>query len=386
MADIRIKDLATTATTTASDDFMAVDGATNGTRKLSAATPAFLTSVTTPSLTSPASTNLTLAGGAGNSSVILTPAGTGNVGIGTTTPNSQLDVYKASTGGKLRLSSNTNATYGELIFSSNDASYLTYGSSIEGTGDSNGLNVGDLIFKTGYGEVRTERMKINRSGVVTLANTTAGSSGAGALVVAGGLATGAVSNMKSVALGYDTTQYANPGTLSNYSATNNVYLNGNTAGGLSLAGDGTQFSALSIAGGSTGTVIIKTANTARLTIDGTTGAATFAGAVISSVSTGSKTLQATASVSVLTNAVQNLVAQNYGFFFISEITITGSVAIIAFNAGGPFIVWQQGTDYSITANTASKFNVYYSSGNQLVVQNKKTSTADFNILNFAGPS
>ena len=95
------------------------------------------------SLTSPASTNLTLAGGAGNSSIILTPAGTGNVGIGTTGPNSQLDVYKASTGGKLRLSSNTNATYGELIFSSNDANYLTYGSSIEGTGDSNGLNVGD---------------------------------------------------------------------------------------------------------------------------------------------------------------------------------------------------------------------------------------------------
>ena len=63
MADIRIKDLATTATTTASDDFMAVDGATNGTRKLNAAAPAFLTSVTTPSLTAPASTNLTLTSG-----------------------------------------------------------------------------------------------------------------------------------------------------------------------------------------------------------------------------------------------------------------------------------------------------------------------------------
>jgi len=169
---------------------MAVDGTTNGTRKLSAATPAFLTSVTTPSLTSPASTNLTLAGGAGNSSIILTPAGTGNVGIGTTSPYSQLDVFKTSTGGKLRLSSNVNSTYGELIFSSNNASYLTYGSSIEGTGDSNGLNVGDLIFKTGYGEVRTERMKISRTGVVTMANSTAGSSGAGALVVTGGLSAG----------------------------------------------------------------------------------------------------------------------------------------------------------------------------------------------------
>jgi hypothetical protein len=157
---------------------------------MNAAAPAFLTSVTTPSLTSPASTNLTLAAGGTNQSVILTPSGTGGVGIGTTTPYSQLDVFKTSTGGKLRLSSNVNSTYGELIFSSNDAGYLTYGSSIEGTGDSNGLNVGDLIFKTGYGEVRTERMKISRTGVVTMANSTAGSSSAGALVVTGGLSAG----------------------------------------------------------------------------------------------------------------------------------------------------------------------------------------------------
>ena len=46
MADIRIKDLATTATTTASDDFMAVDGTTNGTRKLSANAPSFLGNIT----------------------------------------------------------------------------------------------------------------------------------------------------------------------------------------------------------------------------------------------------------------------------------------------------------------------------------------------------
>jgi len=72
MADIRIKDLATTATTTASDDFMAVDGSTNGTRKMNAAAPAFLTSVTTPSLTSPAATNLTLGLGTGGTALTLT--------------------------------------------------------------------------------------------------------------------------------------------------------------------------------------------------------------------------------------------------------------------------------------------------------------------------
>jgi hypothetical protein len=41
MADIRIKDLATTAASTASDDFIAVDGSANGTRKLNAYSPTF---------------------------------------------------------------------------------------------------------------------------------------------------------------------------------------------------------------------------------------------------------------------------------------------------------------------------------------------------------
>jgi hypothetical protein len=41
MANKRIKDLSTTAAVTASDDFIAVDGATNGTRKLDAYNPTF---------------------------------------------------------------------------------------------------------------------------------------------------------------------------------------------------------------------------------------------------------------------------------------------------------------------------------------------------------
>ena len=41
MADIRINALATTAASTASDDFIAVDGSANGTRKLNAYSPTF---------------------------------------------------------------------------------------------------------------------------------------------------------------------------------------------------------------------------------------------------------------------------------------------------------------------------------------------------------
>ena len=94
MADIRIKDLATTASTTALDDFMAVDGTTNGTRKLSAATPSFATSVTVPSVVGPTSTNLTLAGGSTSGQILFNSpsaterarlTNTGNLLIGTTT-------------------------------------------------------------------------------------------------------------------------------------------------------------------------------------------------------------------------------------------------------------------------------------------------------------
>ena len=41
MADIRINSLSTTAASTASDDFVAVDGSANGTRKLNAYSPTF---------------------------------------------------------------------------------------------------------------------------------------------------------------------------------------------------------------------------------------------------------------------------------------------------------------------------------------------------------
>ncbi len=87
MADIRINALATTATTSASDDFIALDGTTNGTRKMNAATPAFLTSVTTPAVSGPSATDLTLSAGSSgaslalgqgtNGSITLTPRGTG---------------------------------------------------------------------------------------------------------------------------------------------------------------------------------------------------------------------------------------------------------------------------------------------------------------------
>ena len=73
MATVKIRSLPTTATTSASDDFLVIDGTTNSTRKLSAATPAFLTSVTVPTVATAAGVNLNLATGTAASDKVLIP-------------------------------------------------------------------------------------------------------------------------------------------------------------------------------------------------------------------------------------------------------------------------------------------------------------------------
>jgi len=180
MADIRIKDLATTATTTASDDFMAVDGATNGTRKLNAAAPAFLTSVTTPSLTSPALSPLTLGTGTSGAAITVLSA-SNNVGIGTTSPLAKLDLGSDVTAQKLLL-------YG--------SGFIRFGMGMAGSEmrifvpqSGNRISFGGIA--SGDGSTFTEAMRIDTtSGTVSIASTTAGSSNAGALVVTGGLSAG----------------------------------------------------------------------------------------------------------------------------------------------------------------------------------------------------
>jgi hypothetical protein len=61
---------------------------------------------------------------------------------------------------------------------------------------------------------------------------------------------------------YNTSLYTVDGTLSNYSATNGVYLDGNAAGWLNLAGDGTNATFVRIYGASYGTPNIIQFNTA----------------------------------------------------------------------------------------------------------------------------
>ena len=317
MADIRIKDLATTATTTASDDFMAVDGAINGTRKLSAATPAFLTSVTTPSLTSPASTDLTLAGGSSGASLVLgqgttaaditfTPKGTGEFKwTGSTfrqtavSPDSTgyvIPGYATGTNPDAGSSRGVSVDLINLSATNENGTALTFSNSnqlssayIFGQNLSHAGRTGNIIFGTANGSAPNERARITSTGNLLIgttsetgltgagglkvASTTAGSSGAGALVVQGGISAG---NTGAASYFGGTVRASNVGALGK---ANDVV----DGGSVNDFGIGTYGTATNIIF-ATGTAFVERARISDtgLAVTGalsTTGAATFAGAV-----------------------------------------------------------------------------------------------------------
>ena len=146
------------------------------------------------SLTSPASTNLTLAAGGTNQNVVITPSGTGNVGIGTTGPSVSLEIKTAGgTAAALRLTDG-NSRYAELRKASSNNSielFNSYANAVIIGNDEGGtkttLMSGNVLVGTtsDTGMTGTGGLKIN--------STTAGSSGAGALVVAGGISAGGAS-------------------------------------------------------------------------------------------------------------------------------------------------------------------------------------------------
>ena len=100
----------------------------------------------------------------------------GNVGIGTTSPDANLEVESAS-GGVLRLTSSdttvlTGESIGKIEFKSNDAS--TSGNNVMGFIDSVATNVGTryaLSFGTGDAAAAVERMRITNLGGISFGST-----------------------------------------------------------------------------------------------------------------------------------------------------------------------------------------------------------------------
>lgn len=144
MADVRIKDLAVTATTTTSDDYLAIDGTTNNTRKVSAYSPTFsgglnstpigasspntgaFTSLSSSSTTTlngttiPASSTLLTSGGAlgtPSSGTVTNLTGTASINI-----NGTVGATTPSTGAFTTLSATTSA----LVSNNGDTASANY--------------------------------------------------------------------------------------------------------------------------------------------------------------------------------------------------------------------------------------------------------------------
>jgi hypothetical protein len=236
MADIRINSLPSTATSTASDDFFAIDGTTNGTRKMAARTPVF------NSVTGNTTTDLTLSGGSSGASLVL-----GQGASGSATVNRR------------------------LVFSA------------------------------------------------------------------------------------DTSGYDKDANISNYSASNGVYLNGNAGGWLQIAGDGTRYSTIRINGGATGAIEFNYANspvaklTTNLLIGGTTDI---------TGSGGLKVYGTTAASSSTTGALQ-----------IGGATAATGVGIGGGNIyAGSKIVLSAGTDNTTALWWGTELALYRSTNNTLNLQ------------------
>lgn len=76
MANTRIKDISTTASAAANDDYLAIDGSTNGTRKILTSNLGGSDTTYTLSITNNV---LTLAGSDGNDSTVTLPVYAGGV-------------------------------------------------------------------------------------------------------------------------------------------------------------------------------------------------------------------------------------------------------------------------------------------------------------------
>ena len=92
----------------------------------------------------------------------------GNVGIGTTSPDERLTV---GAGNGISIRTVNSGTYGALKFGTNDATYAAAWAGIDSDGEGVGINVSNLRFYTSFGSI-AERMRITSAGNVGIGKTT----------------------------------------------------------------------------------------------------------------------------------------------------------------------------------------------------------------------
>ena len=112
------------------------------------------------------------------------------------------------------------------------------------------------------GSVMTSNITSSNGLIVSSGNVGIGTTGPSYPLDVNGIA-----RSNGLYLGYQTGMFSVDGTLSNYSATNGVYLTGNASGWLRLNGDGTQHQNIQVNGGSSHNITFNTANLQRMVID-----------------------------------------------------------------------------------------------------------------------
>jgi hypothetical protein len=183
MADIRIKDLTTTASTTAADDFFAADGATNGTRKLSAYSPTFGGNatvggtLTVTGATSVAANLKSSVSSSGSTGGILLAENTAAAATG----NQASVFFPTSTGA---------STYWQLIGRQNSATAndQTLRVVFGGVAQHTYFNASDLSVQSGITlkVLDTTASTSTSSGALVVGNGTSGGLGVGGAIWAGG--------------------------------------------------------------------------------------------------------------------------------------------------------------------------------------------------------
>jgi hypothetical protein len=246
MADIRIKDLTTTASSTASDDFIAVDGTTNGTRKLNAFSPTFGGNATVGGTLTVNGASIATAGQISSTatSALLAP---------------QVYIYNGS-------SSGTNAALSGSQFLAQPGYSLFVGTTGNGTAasyqggqlasvvqDQQNYVVGDAarglllhavngVLRFATGNTGVQRGYFDASGLKVETTTASTSTSSGALVVSGGV---------GVAGAVFSGGYVHPGGDSNFYIRGTNSGNGLIYGNIVSADVGSTFRVRNAAGSST---------------------------------------------------------------------------------------------------------------------------------------